>query len=734
MSAGNGFNALKNSPTERREFLFWFGALLGLLPALRADLLFPHTWWLRLGANYSLSPIDNPFGLLALVFAIGLASLAAASPSRARWLATLPFITILLADSFIGRALGGLNSVHVASAFVVFVYFAIAGRVLSLPFLAFVTLLVLLQSFDGLLAWPQIIVFVVGAVVMRIAVEALRQNLPLARQLGRTNRRALVGRTLSLWWPMLILIGFGLWFGSRLTSGTEELLYANGVVKPYCALDPDDAATVLACPNDALVLKASTMRYLPMPDYAPGDKIRQTCRVWAQEAIEIRTEPPPPAFVCPPRDDAKREWSLTRLPFFTSLDHMAKRRSAVSEWRLNNVIDSIDVAALQVADEVRDDADREAKKLFSVVPEETGMTTSACTFPDIKCAAANVVIDGLNDAYDNARGKAEEDFVRQVKVWANEAAESGEDATTYVTTRARKELGGQAAIFEARARQGIDRVRMAANLTGQVLLLLLIVAIIKSLLYVFARVIFDKSTDIDVDMLDKQDVAAEGKVTHLQEVTVSGDYPYDMYYKANYQPLGLAPRFSVPQWRASIMSRLRFGAWNMNWADMPMGDSPGITFNSIEAEHLVDWEMQEGEEVVFSYRNFVAMNENVELRTVISLRVATLLLGRIVFHTARCTGGPGRLILRTRGKPATAEQVSQSIPVARLVAWNRNARFSVDSHLTKADIFLNGFNLRRSDAKDNDGPRGILVVEADARDGGLLVGTLRFAKNFLLPV
>ena len=53
-------------PEERRDSVYWFFALLGLLPALRADLLLPHTWLLRLGTNYALPPIDNPFGLLAV--------------------------------------------------------------------------------------------------------------------------------------------------------------------------------------------------------------------------------------------------------------------------------------------------------------------------------------------------------------------------------------------------------------------------------------------------------------------------------------------------------------------------------------------------------------------------------------------------------------------------------------------------------------------------------------------
>ena len=122
----------------------------------------------------------------------------------------------------------------------------------------------------------------------------------------------------------------------------------------------------------------------------------------------------------------------------------------------------------------------------------------------------------------------------------------------------------------------------------------------------------------------------------LKDVDIPADYPHTLYYKANYQPLGPAPRFSIPQWYASILSRLRFGAWNMSQVRMPLADQNRVTFNSIEGEHLVDWTLEEGEEVVFSYRHFVAMNGNIELRTVISLRVATLLLGRIVFHTARC--------------------------------------------------------------------------------------------------
>ncbi len=735
---------LEKLSARRRADVYWFLALLGLLPALRDDLLFPHSWITPLLASYSLPPIENPFALMALPLALVVGVLALGSPQRIRLLAMLPFVTIAVADfgitleAGLSTQLDGLYSVYVGSAFVVFVYFVIAGTVISAPFFAFLFLLVSLQLLEGSMTWPQITVFVVATLAARLAVEAWRQNRPLLRQLGWANFRVLARRTLALWWPMLFLIALGLWLSARLMSGTEELLYEKDVVTPYCAADLEDLQAELACPGGELVLKKTDVHFLPL---VRSDVIVDPpeCEVWDQRGLEIRTEPPPKPFACPPRDSLTSEWPLTRLPLFESLDRMTARRAEVSKWRLDQAMVAINVATLRAAGEFEEEADAEARRLFSVVPKTTGMKTSTCYFPDITCAAANVVIDGLNAAYASGRRKTEREFVDKMKEHAREGSEVTTQLVDSTTELAQKELQHHIDVAAARTRQAIDRVRMAANLTGQLLFLLLVVAVIKSLLYVFARVAFDKSTDIDVDMLDPEDVVAEGTVTHLQEVTIPGSYPYKIFYKANYQPLGFAPRLAIPQWRASLLSRLRFGAWNMNCADLPLEDEHGITFNSIEAEHLVDWEMQEGEEVVFSYRNFVAMNENVQLRTVISLRVATLLLGRIVFHTARCNGGPGRLILRTRGKPATAEQVGRSIPAARLVAWNRYARFSVDSHLTKADIFLNGFNLQRSrrstgDAEGSEGPQGILVVEADARDGGLLVGTLRFARNFLLPV
>ncbi len=722
-------------PEAWRLDLLWFLLLLGLLPALRADLLFPHNWVTSLSSGYALPPIDNIFGLAALLLA-GLAwLLTGISHFRFRYLLVLPWLAMFLAGGALGHVLGGLSNVYIGLAFAAYSYFIVLGRVISLPFFAFVALLVLWQRFDGLLAWPQIFVFVFGSLVMSFAVEAIRQNLPLARQLGRASTLALLGRTLALWWPTLILIAAGLWASDRLTSGTEQMIYARGFVDRYCTLNPDDPGASLVCPGDSYYLSAKDIRYLPPPETAgkaggsAGKGVASAKQCWMailpyEEQLEPM--PAPASFTCPPDYESAKGWELSPLSLFHSLDLTVARGYDIAEARLDRLVGAVsDQSKIFPAR-----AEAMAADFYEVVPDSTGMKTRVCNFGDLKCGIVNLVVDGLNTAFLNARNEAEEKFIEKMGETAQGSGETVQEFAVNSAGPMKQELR----LFERRTRKALDRVRSAANLLQQVLLLWLVVVAIKSFLYVFARVIFDQSTDIDVEVFELENPPAQGKVSSLQEVNIGGDYPYDIYYKANYQPLGPAPKFSIPQWRASLLSRLRFGAWNMSRVDMPCIDERGVTFNSIEAEHLIDWEMQSGEEVVFSYRNFVAMNENVELRTVISLRVASLLLGRVIFHTARCTEGSGRLILRTRGKPATAAQVRQSIPAARLVAWNRYANFSVDSHLTCADIFLNGFNLRRSGGEDETLPQGILIVEADARDGGILVGTMRFAKNFLLPV
>lgn len=719
-------------PRARVDGVFWLLALLGTLPALRAELLFPFDWWLRIVAGLALDDPANTFGwVFGLAAVLAVLTIAAAQRNAWRLLAVLPLVLVALADSTVGDVVPGLDGAYAVAAFAVWLYFVVVGRTRSLYFGLYTALLCLAHYSDASLTWSRVVTFVLMSVAASLVYETWRQNRPMLRQLGRENVAALLWRAFSLWSPTIVLIAIGLTLGSLIQSSTEELVYEGTFVERFCRLEGERPELVVPCPAEGDVL--ATDAFVEWEDLRDSAEplpvqcmVRRYYDMWTAVENDVRAGPRPPAFECPTGYADGASWAAEPLPFHVSLDRSVDRSFAVMEWETDQRLRRIDRGAF---DRSRD-AGAEARLLFGVVPETPGITIQSCEWYDLPCHIVGMVKRSLINAYVRVRTRTERNFVNAMQARADALSAGVSEGTRSVEAEIDEAIGE----WNRQTREALAGMYTAYNLVDIVLKFWILVIAIKSFLYVFARVIFDRKTRVDVELADDDTIVREGRVAHVQEVNVSGSYPYDLYYKSNYQPLGPAPRFSIPQPGASLLSRLRFGAWNLAHVPMPCDDERGVTFNSVQADHLVDWEMVEGEEVIFSYGNFVAMNENVELRTVVSLRVASLLMGRFVFHAARCTGGPGRLVLRTRGRPATAKQVRQSIPVTRLVAWNRYAQFSVDSHLTRTDVFLNGFNLRRSDGQGGSEPQGILVVEADARDGGVLFGTLRFAKHFLLPV
>jgi uncharacterized protein (AIM24 family) len=140
---------------------------------------------------------------------------------------------------------------------------------------------------------------------------------------------------------------------------------------------------------------------------------------------------------------------------------------------------------------------------------------------------------------------------------------------------------------------------------------------------------------------------------------------------------------------------------------------------------IVEWKLQPGEEVVFGYREFFGASDNVRLRSEISLRLSTLLLGRLVFRTARCDDGEGRLLLRAHVEEIDPEHI-RAFPPERLLAWHRHVRFSIHSARTPWKTLLNGYTLVRRDRPG--GPDGQVVVSSE--DAGSNLGSIRFVRRF----
>ena len=400
------------------ENAFWFLALVGLLPALRADLLFPHDWIENAEANFSVSSIENPFGFLSLVPAFAVAVIAAARRKPAGWLAVLPFLTVLLANTKIEEYLAGLSSAYAVSAFVVFLYFVGAGRVRSGYFFAFAALLVFLREVDSAIGWHQIVEFVLVAIVASLVYEAGRQNWPLLKDLGRANSMAMLGRTVVLWSPTILLIAAGWWISERLTSGTEEGLYASGAVVQHCHFQALGDDGYIDCLPDGVmqVPDAWVARYTT-------EMGGQQCAIRFIEAEEQPFFPAISLLKCPP-EDSDAVWDLAHAPFFVSVDLTVKKRFEALAAERRVATDSL-VRAVESGSE---QAGPRARELFQIVPKTTGLTSRDCGFLDVKCGAGNLVKSEINAAYDRGRKRAEERFVIAMQERADAVRDGVEDA------------------------------------------------------------------------------------------------------------------------------------------------------------------------------------------------------------------------------------------------------------------------------------------------------------------
>ncbi len=256
--------------------------------------------------------------------------------------------------------------------------------------------------------------------------------------------------------------------------------------------------------------------------------------------------------------------------------------------------------------------------------------------------------------------------------------------------------------------------------------LLLCVLCVRTLFYVFSRVACARDAGTFITLGDPEGQAdmPTGEIAGRGAKLSLTMNPGETFYVARrFQPHGKAPKYALPQSSAAPLSRLRNGCYTMNAFTRREGRAP-IQITATRGAQFVEWQLAEGESVVFSYRNFVGMSAGVRLSALISARVTSQVFGRFIFPTAT---GPGRLILMTEGAPhvGVTEAEVFSMPPSRLVAWQQSARFHIDSELALLDIYF-------SEAYVEPEVQTALVMDVDRQDG-FGTGLVRFVRRFLLP-
>ena len=150
------------------------------------------------------------------------------------------------------------------------------------------------------------------------------------------------------------------------------------------------------------------------------------------------------------------------------------------------------------------------------------------------------------------------------------------------------------------------------------------------------------------------------------------------------------PDTNYPQATKRILTRLRHKAYRMNRAVDHLQEDRFLSAKG--GEEFVEWNLREGEVVVFKFGSFIGMSSSIKLRTVFNFKLSSLMLGQLFYSAAE---GPGRLIFQTNGQPLNQQEARASFDKSQLVAWHIDSAFSVDSKLSFWNLYIDDVNIKK---------------------------------------
>jgi hypothetical protein len=405
-------------------------------------------------------------------------------------------------------------------------------------------------------------------------------------------------------------------------------------------------------------------------------------------------------------------------PTLVPLGFKASVRRSIDRWHAQALADSARrLGRLAGGSASTRDA---ASDLADAIPRGIDLGRAECGLLHPLGCGANLVRQAAEESLADAFAEVADPAARGATTVAGAAEDvHARVGATLVTLDAR--LGRMRTAAHAQA----QRLFLAGDLLRLLGWLALALVVLKSFLYVLALEVFHHEGELTFGL--DADNTVEGEVHAARQVTIAREFTRPLITRKQLSNSdndlriapwpGSAPLARILRGRYFLYTRGTFLAD----ADRP---AHGRVASASGGMAIVEWRMRPGEEVVFGYRDFFGASDNVRLRSVISLRLSTLLLGRIVFRIARCEGDEGRLLLRAHVEELDPQHI-RAIPPERLLAWHRHARFGIHSGRTAWKTLLNGYTLVRKPGMD--GADGQVVVSSE--DVGSNLGSIRFVRR-----
>ncbi|WP_425405567.1 hypothetical protein [Hwanghaeella sp.] len=609
-----------------------------------------------------------------------------------------------------------------------FLWIVFRGRIYSTSFLLYCFTSALLTSvlaqtsgyetIDAMRQVLPLIVFAMTVALVRLVIFAIVQNSYFIKQLGWRRCGNTLAHTAVLWIPILVFAVPYFAITAMVQRTVEDAAYEQRAM----LIHPHDEEATVGCAY--LAGSPAYQRELRAKARSVGGRDRRpTDPTPAEIAALFKTEQSRPRRIAELREagtELRRNTMYSIYRFYACKQQEWIDRTTEFERRVRNMPYD------QLSDEFKKQYNEVLTSRLPMKPPNYSGFMSG-----IKNWSVEEMQDQINGAYSFIRNSARDRLARKIDDHIEPQIETASGRVGDGVVKLRDEITPLFQDANRATQISVWWVFSTLHALHMFAHILFIVLCIKSFMYVFGRVAFASDAGAFLTLGDPQrreemphgPVRITGQNYSLGEGT-EGTY----YFSRRFQPHGMPPRFTIPQPSGAPIARLLHRSMTMNRFDLvPQGKAPRpqvLYFTVTGSKTFVEWTLEEGETIVFDFTNFVGMAGSVKLSTLISARISTLQLGRYVFSTAT---GPGRIVLLTGGTPKTGDdpETEVSMPPERLIAWQRDVRFHVDSSLALPDIYLSTAYVRK------EGP-GNLVMDVD-RQTGKGTGLSRFITHFLWP-
>lgn len=360
-------------------------------------------------------------------------------------------------------------------------------------------------------------------------------------------------------------------------------------------------------------------------------------------------------------------------------------------------------------------------------PRMPGTETSRCGWLDVVCLLKNGIKSMANSAYQKTKRKQLDSMQAEIDHLHSKQDQLGDGYAQAMTDAVnyRINLIGDAAVA---ATQQISRT---LTLFRYVFALYSLLVLAKSFAIVFARVFYSRVPFGDKLGEDDQEGEARarfGKITrHEERFLIPNNSTRSYYLRPRFAGPNVIERRRIPQWGRVVFGRILSGSYVLIYVDTREKDQVGCYALVEPPGRIVEWELADGEEVVFHTSDMVGFSSTVSLSSRINVRLSSLLFGRVIYH---CAVGPGTLLLHTRAEPIAGRDRDAAKPLSiyGFIARNVRNEYFVRAHETMTDTFFSGCSLQRT--------KGDLIVFDTSRERvgkTALGGIWKLGRTFLLP-